>query len=136
MNSSALKDKINYATGLELSRFSAMKKTRAHKPQREKQKLLIRKIYHQRGVQYEGDLENIEAIQADKDQKQGSKRKKAKLNSGKMKNATPRKTQKTKQDSDSILQQFRNDACNLPATPQFANRLRAIMRKNLLRCML
>ena len=131
MNSSALKDKINYAEGLELSRFSAMKKTRAHKPQREKQRLLIRMIYHQEGVQYEGDLENIEAIQAAKNQKQGSKRKKAKLDSGKMKNTTPRKTQKTKRDSDLILQQFRKDASNLPATPQFAKRLRAIMEKHL-----
>ena len=45
-SSTVLKGKIEYAEGLELSHFSAMKKTKAQKPQKEKRKLLINKIYH------------------------------------------------------------------------------------------
>ena len=123
-------DNIKWAKGLELSRFSSMKKTEAHQPQKEKLKKLLIRIYHQEGVQYEGDLEAIKVIEAEQHQKQGSKRKKANLDSGKIKNTTPRKSQNTKQDSKSILEQFQIDACNLAATPQFAKKLRAIMKKH------
>ena len=125
------KGNIEYAEGLQLSRFGTLKAAKKQTPQWKKQKLLINKIYHQDGVQFEGDLEIIEAVQAVKDEKQGSNRKKSKLSSGKTKNTTPRKTQKTAHDSDTILDQFRVNASALPATFQFAKKLQAIMRKQM-----
>ena len=99
---------VNWVKGLELSRFSSMKGTTANQPQIEKLKKLLKKIYYQDAVQFEGDLEAIEAIAREKYQKQGSKRKKAKLDSGKTKNTTSRKSQNTKQVSKATLDQFEN----------------------------
>ena len=125
----ALEDEINYAEGLELTRFSAMKSTKVHRPQKKKQQLLIRKIYFQGGTQYQGDLEKVQATQADKDQKQGTKRTKAKPDSSKVKNTTPRKTKKTSLNS-TLIEQFTTDAPSLPTTPQFVKKLRAIIKKH------
>ncbi len=72
----------------------------------------------------------IEAIQADKDEKQVSRRKIAKVKSGKMKNTTPKKT-KINQDPKLILQQFQTNACSLSRTPSSVKKLQAIMRKHL-----
>ena len=71
----AQKGKVNFAQGLELSQFSSKKKANRQKPHQDKQKLLIRQVYHQGGVQYEGDLENVEALQAAKDEAATQRRK-------------------------------------------------------------
>ena len=120
----ALKGRIEYAEGLELSHFSAMKKTKAQKPQKEKRKQLINKIYRQGGVLYQGDYEEIEAAQAAKHASHTGKRDKA---SGKVTRRTPKKTQQPKQDSGSLLKKLYTDAPSLPATEEFAKRLRAAM---------
>lgn len=77
-----------------------------------------------RGVLYQGDYEEIEAVQAAKHASHTGKHKKA---SGKVKNKTPKKTQKPKQDSKLMLKKLYTDAPCLPATEGFAKRLRAAM---------
>ena len=94
-----------------------------------KQKLLIRKVYLQGGALYEGNVDEIEAVQAEKDQLQGSRRKKAKLKSGITKNTTPKKPKIIEQDSKSILDMFKDDACNLPTSPHSLKKLRASWKK-------
>ena len=44
---------------------------------------------------------------------------------------TPRKPQKAKRDPEALLQKFQNDACRLPATPEFARKLAKLMREQL-----
>ena len=70
-----LKGKVNFAKGLELSQFSSKKRANRQKPHQDKQKLLIRQVYHQGGVLHEGDLENVEALQAAKDEAATQRRK-------------------------------------------------------------
>ena len=124
-----LQGKVKVEKELELSNFSSRKKTTANKPQILKQKLLIRKIYLQGGVLYEGNVDEIEAVQAEKDQLEGSRRKNAKLKSGITKNTTPKKPKIIEQDSKSILDMFKYDACNLPTSPYSLKKLRASWKK-------
>ena len=130
-NFAQLQGKVEVDKELELSNFTARKKTTANQRQMLKQKLLIRKVYLQGGVLYEGNVDEIEAVQAERDQLQCSRRKKAKLMSGITKDTTPKKPKNTEQDSKSILDMFKDDACNLPATIQFAGRLREIIKQYL-----
>ena len=95
----------------------------------EKQKLLIRKVYLQRGILYDGDWEKVEAEQAVKDERQSRQRKQSKLDFGKTRNMTPKKLQKAKRDPKALIQKFQNDACRLPATPEFARKLTKLMRE-------
>ena len=131
-NFTQLQGKVKVDKELELSNFTARKKTTANKPQILKQKLLIRKIYLQEGVLYEGNVEEIEAVQAEKDRLQGSRRKKAKLKSGITKNTTPKKPKIIEQNSKSIFDMFKDDACNLPTSPHTLKKLRASWKKLIL----
>ena len=88
----AQKGKVDLAQGLELSQFGSKRRTNKQKPHQDKQKLLIRQVYHQRGVLYEGDLEIIEALQAAKDRTAAQTRKNSKAKSG--------KTKKREEDSE------------------------------------
>lgn len=126
-----LEGKITYAKGLELSNFKAKKKTTKQKPQMEKQKLLIRKVYLQGGMLYEGDYDEVEALQAAKDEQQIRQRQQAKVDSGKSKNTTPKNAQKTTKDTASIVQSFHNDACSLSDTPKFARKLYRLLKQQL-----
>ena len=49
LSNNRLTGKVIYAKGLELSHFKAKKKAKKQRPQMEKQKLLIRKVYLQGG---------------------------------------------------------------------------------------
>ena len=62
-----------YRKGLELSLFGSKRKTKPQSIQKKYQNSLIRKIYYQGGIQYEGNLADVETIHAAKDQ--ASKRK-------------------------------------------------------------
>lgn len=120
----ALKGHVDFAKGLELSQFSSKRRTNKQKPHQHKQKLLIRQVYHQGGVLYEGDLEMIEALQAVKDKTATQKRRISLAKSGKVKNVAQKKAPKS--HSDSVMK-FCNNTSSLPDTHEFAKELQGLL---------
>ena len=127
----ALKGKVDFAKGLELSQFSSKRRTNKQKPHQDKQKLLIRQVYHQGGVLYEGDLEMIEALQAAKDKTEKQRRKISMAKSGKIQNTAPKKIRQIQNDSALSIEKFHINACSLPTTREFARHLRRQMLEHL-----
>ena len=115
-----------YEKGLELSLFSSKKKTKPQSIQKRNQKALIQKIYHQGGKQYEGDLKDVEANYAVKDQ--GSKRKRAVAESSTSKDMeTSKRTRRAEPNPNSLLELFRHNAQALSETPDNLKTIRNLM---------
>ena len=115
-----------YEEGLELSLFSAKKKTKPQSIQKRNQKALIQRIYHQGGKQYEGDLKDVETNHSVKDQ-DGKRKRAVKRSSMSKDKETNKRPRRAEPNPDSLLDLFRHNAQALSVTPDNLMKIRSLM---------
>ena len=112
---------LEFASGLELEQFSSQRATKTHIPQTTCQKALIRRVYIQHGIQYDGDREEVEKAHTEKYAKFKAKRDEKKVRK------PMNKEKKRPSKSASKLDLFERDAQNLQNTKANIKKVAALM---------